>query len=548
MVKCFTTTTCVISTVMICHLNLLCTARKAVPFFCAVIFLSIVHVHGFSQSSLALPRSSPEKQQVSSAAITAFLDAASKSKNEFHSFMLLRHGSVIAEGWWKPYAPQLKHTMYSVSKSFAATAIGFAVTDKKISLDDKVISFFKDKLPDTVSTHLAALTIKDLITMSAGQSPDPTGAILRGEADWVKHFLKVPIVDTPGSKFLYNSAATFMLSAIIQKVTGEKLVDYLNTRLFRPLGIFDIDWELNPEGINAGGWGLRLKTEDMAKFGQLFLQKGKWQGKQLLSESWVEEASSFKIKNAPDTAIALKAKSDWAQGYCYQMWRCRNNAYRADGAFGQYIIVMPDQDAVLAITSETSDMQNIQDLVWQYLLPALNNETTASDSKASAVLKTQQSKLALAIPVFKTSSTATKVSGKTYTLQSNEPGIQKVSFLFKRDQPARLIVQYQTVSDTVMLGNNQWSSSVSRRSGGMPSLTGTTPPPGADGLVTKLAAAYTWNDDQSLEVRLRYTESPHSEVLRFGFNQNNITLRIDNSLKAMTPGANDKNPVINGSY
>src|SRR6185436_19312744 len=208
-----------------------------------------------------------EAEGVSSDSILHFLDAIGNTNNEFHSFMMLRHGKVVAEGWWDPYKPTLKHMMYSVSKSFTATAVGFAVTEKRISVNDKVVSFFPADLPDTVSSYLSSLTIKDLLTMSVGQDPDPTGPIGSNNDNWVAGFFRTPILYQPGSRFLYNSAATYMLSAIVQKVTGQRVLDYLQPRLFSPLGISGIDWEVSPQKVNAGGWGLRLKTEDMAKFG-----------------------------------------------------------------------------------------------------------------------------------------------------------------------------------------------------------------------------------------------------------------------------------------
>jgi CubicO group peptidase (beta-lactamase class C family) len=170
--------------------------------------------------------------------------------------------------------------------------------------------------------------------------------------------------------------ATYVLSAIVQKVTGEKVIDYLYPRLFRPLGIVGATWQESPQGINTGGWGLYLKTEDLAKMGQLFLQKGEWNGRQLLPAEWIEAASSAQVESLPAGVrrenLKVKAKdSDWLQGYGYQMWRCRHNAYRADGAAGQYIIVMPDQNAVIAITANLGDMQAEINLVWKYLLPAL---------------------------------------------------------------------------------------------------------------------------------------------------------------------------------
>jgi CubicO group peptidase (beta-lactamase class C family) len=193
--------------------------------------------------------------------------------------------------------------------------------------------------------------------MSVGQEPDPTGKVVT-ESNWLRSFFSTPILYKPGTRFLYNSAATYMLSAIVTKVTGQKVYDYLTPRLFEPLGIDNADWETDPLGYNTGGWGLRLKTEDIAKFGQLFLQEGKWKRKRILSKKWVKEATTAKIIQHPDLPKEKRDSSDWEQGYCYQMWRARHNAYRGDGAFGQFCLILPDQDAVIAITSETPDMQH----------------------------------------------------------------------------------------------------------------------------------------------------------------------------------------------
>ncbi len=337
------------------------------------LFFLLLNTHISAQKNNALSLSVPEKQGVSSEGISNFLDAAAKSKTEFHSFMMLRHGKVVAQGWWNPYSADLKHTMYSCSKSFTATAIGFAVNEKLLTVNDKVVSFFPKELPDTISSFLSELTVKDVLSMSDGMEPDPTFTVASRDSNWIKSFLAIPILHEPGSTFLYNSLGTYILSAIVQKVTGQKVVDYLKPRLFEPLGITGMDWEVDPKGINTGGWGLRIKTEDMAKFGQLFLQKGKWNGKQILPSAWVEEASTLKIIQHPGYSQAKRDSSDWEQGYCYQIWRCRHNAYRGDGAFGQFIIVMPDEDAVIAITAETPDMQEEINLVWQYLLPAMHD-------------------------------------------------------------------------------------------------------------------------------------------------------------------------------
>ena len=398
----------------------------------ALLLVLFISLQVSSQTSL--PRSTPEAEGVSSKAILEFLNAANSSKHEFHSIMIVRHGKVIAEGWWNPYRPDLKHTLYSVSKSFTSTAVGFAVSEKRLSVNDKVVAFFPNELPETVSLYLAQLTVKNVLSMSDGQDPDPTGAVVSKDSNWVKAFLALPIVNEPGSKFLYNSLGTYMLSAIVQKVTGQKIIDYLQPRLFQPLGIKGVDWERDPKGINTGGWGLRVKTEDLAKFGQLYLQKGKWNGKQILPAVWVEEATTIKIEQTPDFPQIRKDSSDWRQGYCYQFWRSRHNTYRGDGAFGQYILVWPEQDAVIAITAETGDMQGEINLVWDHLFPAFqNNSKLPINSKAQAALKQKLSTLALPLPV-KTDSVINKsVAGNIYTMESNAKNIKTISFDLKNN-------------------------------------------------------------------------------------------------------------------
>ncbi len=401
-------------------------------FSTTLIVILILQLQVSAQQTM-LPRSTPEAEGVSSDSIVQFINATAKSKTEFHSFMLLRHGKVIAEGWWNPYNANLRHTLYSCSKSFTATAIGFAVQEKRLSVDDKVISFFPNDLPDTVSAWLKELTVKDVLMMSDGMEPDPSFAVAAKDTNWVKGFLAVPIKHEPGTQFLYNSLGTFMLSAIVQKVTGQSTLDYLKPRFFEPLGIEGEDWETTLQGINTGGWGLRLKTEDMAKFAEFFLQKGNWNGKQILPASWIEEASTMKIMQDPNAPQSKKDSSDWLQGYCYQMWRCRHNAFRGDGAFGQFMIVMPDQDAVLAITAETPDMQEEINLVWQYLLPAFKENKLPANAAADARLKEKIKSLALPMPAKHVESFAKTINGKTFTASSNNMHLQNVSFNFLND-------------------------------------------------------------------------------------------------------------------
>jgi len=479
-----------------------------------------------------LPRSYPEAEGVASSDILQFLDTVAKSKNEFHSLMILRHGKVIAEGWWNPYNPALRHTMYSTSKSFTSSAVGFAVAEGKIKLSDHVVSYFPSDLPAVVTPALAALTLKDLITMTVGQRPDPTFATMQ-QSNWARYFLSLPIVDSPGHVFLYNSVSPYMLSAIVQKVTGEKIIDYLKPRLFAPLGIEGMDWETSPQLINSGGWGLRIKTEDMAKFGQLYLQQGNWKGKQILPKSWIQEATTFKIDQDPKMTKAKRDSNDWAQGYCYQFWRCRHNAFRADGAFGQYIIMMPDQDAVVVITSETANMQDELNLVWTYLLPAFRKGKLPDNTQDEMMLKQKLSSLSLSPGQPSTDPPlAATISSKTYQTEPNDMNVNEMAFGF--DQ-GRCTLQLRTKDSTyrIVAGNGKWILGETRLAGTPPSLIRPSTGPYFDFGPVKTAVSYSWQDENDLVLTVRYIESPHTDLLLCHFEADKVTLSFDGSLNRM---------------
>jgi hypothetical protein len=283
-----------------------------------------------------------------------------------------------------------------------------------------------------------------------------------------------------------------------------------------------MDWEVDPQGINTGGWGLRLKTEDMARFGQLFLQKGKWNGKQVLPAAWIEEATTKKIDQNPDALQATKDASDWLQGYCYQMWRCRHNAFRADGAYGQYIIVMPDQDAVIAVTSESPDMQDEINLIWEYLLPAIKTDKLPENSALSPTLKQQLSDLALPLPVKGNGSAIiSQISGKTFALDPNDKHLEKISFRFT-DNICKFSMVIDSRDYNFFLGSGQWIPGETTLLG--PNLlllakahfTGLPP--------ARVAGSFGWKDENTLAMVLRYIESPHTETMTCKFEGKRVSI------------------------
>lgn len=406
-----------------------------------------------------LPHSTPEAQGISSSAILNFVEAVEKDIDALHSFMLLRHGQVVAEGWWSPYAPTEPHMLFSLSKSFTSTAVGLAVAEGHLSVTDQVIAFFPEERPDAVSANLAAMQVRHLLSMATGHTEDTTRYLHeQPDGNWVRAFLARPVEREPGTHFLYNTGATYMLSAIVQKLTGQTLLDYLRPRLFDPLGIGPATWESCPRGINTGGYGLNVTTADIARFGQLYLQKGMWQGQQLVPAAWIAEATAKQVSNGS------KPESDWEQGYGYQFWRCRHGAYRGDGAFGQYCIVMPEQDVVLAITSGLGNMQAPLDIVWDQLLPALAANSLPEDPATQAKLSQKLATLALPpVQGAATSPVAAQVSGNRYhfTLDEQqggdprEPKLEAIAFDFA-DAGTTVTLCDTAGEHTVRCGNGAW--------------------------------------------------------------------------------------------
>ncbi len=353
--------------------------RSLFPASIVIAFLAALsHAHAANSS---LPRSTSEAQGISSQAICEFVEAADKI-NTLHSFMIVRHGRVIGEGWWKPEAADKPHNLASLSKSFNSTAVCLAIDEGKLKLDDPVLKFFPNDAPAEVSDNLRAMTVRDLLTMTCGHDSEPKAI---GGGPSVKTFLAQPVPHKPGTHFQYNTMGSYTLSAIVTKVTGQTTLDYLTPRLFEPLGIEKPEWGASAEGNSFGGFGLKLCTEDIAKFGQLYLQKGKWNGKQLIPERWIADATSKQVPNEQESHA--KIGIDWQQGYGFQFWRCTHNAFRGDGAGGQLCVVIPDKDAVIAITADTGNFQGEMNAIWDKLYPAFQAEPLPDDSAGQEKLK-----------------------------------------------------------------------------------------------------------------------------------------------------------------
>lgn len=469
---------------------------------------------------LPLGRSVPEAQGISSAALLAFIDDIEASNLEMHSFMLLRHGLVAAEGWWKPYGAENPHVLFSLSKSFTSSAVGFAVAEGKLSIDDTVISFFPEEAPSKPSKNLAAMRVRHLLTMSTGHHEDSTERTTsRADGNWVRGFFSMPVKHEPGSLFVYNSGASHMLSAIVQKVVGMPIFEYLKPRLFEPLGIEGMTWQTDPRGINTGGWGLSIKTEDIARFGQMYLQKGMWNGQQLLPVEWVEMATSKQVSNENQSNI------DWQQGYGFQFWRCQNNAYRGDGAFGQYCIVMPDQDVVLAITSGVGDMQAVLDRVWKHILPALASEALPAEDILNQRLALKVAKMALRAPKGKSSSEMIRqVNGKVYNFEENPAGLKSLSIAFT-GKTATLTVRDAAGKHSLVCGTDGWllGKTALFGEGGRHAAA-----PG--GGSRPVGAACTWTAEDTFVITAQFYETPFSYTVSSKFSGTEVAVDVSTNV------------------
>ena len=482
-----------------------------------------------------LPRSTPEMQGISSEGISKFLGAIKDSKQEFHSLMILRHGNVVAEGWWAPYSSEHRMQLYSLSKSFTGTAIGLAVREGLLTVNDPIIKFFPDLQPAEISDNLANLQVRHLLSMSVGHEKD---AILILEASapgvpWEKTFLSIPVVNKPGTKFLYNSGASFMLSAIIKKVTGITAHEYLRPRLYEPLNIANTTWGENWEGINMGASHLRMPTEDLAKFGQMYLQKGVWNRQQVISSEWVTEASSKQISNGNND-------SSWGYGYGYQFWLNPPGGFRADGAFGQFSMVFPVLDAVVVITSQSIDTKTTMQIVWDVLLPEMKDAPLPKKSPAHDTLVNELRDLKYTPPQMAlTSPLSDKIESKEFVLDKNPFNTESVAFNFRGDKCIFTLKEDGKPDIVITNGINHWI----RKSNLKPSAHSLFSLRRID-FDSIVAASATWQDEKTLLLTWRYIETVHGDSVTCVFDDDKVTLKFLFSVNQLQGKPDDRADII----
>lgn len=486
--------------------------------------------------SKKLPRAEPSLKNVDAAQIIAFLDYIKKENLELHSFMLFRSGAVVAEGFWKPYGPDRPHMQHSAAKSWTATAIGLAIAEGLINLDDRVVSFFPDLTPNDVSPYLAAMTVRDLLTMRTGHRTGISGGEWRQvTTSWTAAFLNEPVVEAPGSEFIYSSATSYMLSAILTRVTGLTAHAYLTPRLFEPLRMGAISWDISPEGVNPGGNGISCVTEDVLKFGVLHLQKGEWEGERILPADWVKDATRNQVKDVwmaeldgkrflprPDGNIS---PSQRREGYGYQWWMTAHGGYRASGVYGQQCIVLPNHDAVIAITAAIAPKdQRLFPGLWNHLLPSLGTSRLQMDraKSADAALRKRLEQLSLEHLVERTrSNIEASIDGLRYAIADNPNQVREIGVSFEDDLCRFVLVDHR--------GTHVIDAGMGREVEGETSMTGNSLHHQYQPDKLRVVASAAWSDDDTLKMTWRFVETAFCD---------SITLRFDGDKVAMDRSVN----------
>lgn len=360
----------------------------------------------------SFPKASPESMGISSDRLLHMMKKLADLKY-LNSIIILRNGYSVLECWQHPYKRETPHQLFSLSKSFTSCAVGLAQSEGLLKVTDKLISFFPEYAGCVTDKRMLDVTLEDLLTMRSGHLVCATKYML-GQQDYIKAFLSSKLDTEPGTTFTYNSGATYMLAAVIHKVAKENVREYLIPRLFKPLQIVPGVWECCPKGINCGGWGLSLTTDDLAKFSYLLLQRGKWNGKQLIPEDYLAAAT---VKHADNSMNNLP---DWQQGYGYQFWVSRHG-YRGDGAAGQLALILEEYDLCIAATSCLSDMQNLLNIFWEEL-PYLQPNPLPEDAYSHRKLLEYIDDFKIDVPQ---SSVTPRQVNISFQFEENRAGIQK---------------------------------------------------------------------------------------------------------------------------
>ncbi|MEK3683055.1 serine hydrolase domain-containing protein [Paenibacillus sp. FSL R10-2736] len=472
---------------------------------------------------MELIRDLPEKHGLSSQDLSRFVMEVRERGLEVNSFMLLQDGQVTAEFTRMPYLPDTPQLLYSLSKSFTSIAIGIAWDEGLLQLEDAVISFFPDKLPEAVSSNLVQMTVHHLLSMNAGHHEDIYPAVVK-EQDWITAFLAQQVEHEPGSYYRYSTPSSYMLAAILERVSGQSMVDYLMPRLFGPLGIPRPSWETCPRGITAGGMGLSLSTESVARFGQMLLNKGVYNGRRIVSEQYIQRAASEQSDNR-----AGAQRIDSAQGYGYQFHLCRRGCYRGDGSFGQLCLVAPELNIVIAVAASFGSMNRLQvllDLIFEHIFDTLGGSPLPDSGDNAGLQELLSDWSTSALPVVQQLCPGRRLAdglSGPYQIGGNPHGLREISFT-RINTLLKLQMVYGDQRDNVLpfdFSKPVWTEDVFSKD-----LS----------LHRQQVITYAnWLAEDTLKLTLYYIETPYVVTYTIIFGENKLKFRFNINVSLNIP-------------
>lgn len=474
------------------------------------LLFSVAFFSNISMADSKIERTAPTNVGIEPKQIMLMYDSLMNSElTEIHHVVVMVDGKIVSELHPQPFRAEHRHTLYSVSKTFTAVAVGLLVDDGLLSVDDALGKYYPEYMNDEIDPRLRDIKVKDILTMRSGFKTQ--GGMRNSQEHWVKYYLSRPLFADPGTRYSYDSIETYLLSAIVQKITGKTVLELLNERVFRPMGITDVEWERCPEGVVVGGWGIYLSSHSQALFGQLLLQQGEWNGKQLISKEWVKEMMTVRVVRD-------------ANDYGYQIWLCEYpGAWRADGAFGQYIIIVPQKNMVVVLNQcSRSKGWPERSNIWHTVVKnALNCAIEAKPAELKALSDYENS---AKLPLLQGDSTnvlAKRYDGKTFTLNKNKLGWKSVKFGFADGKTILTIVDAEGAKSDIELGYKKWITS---ELAGYPHysisakgrFSGITGP-------FYTGSCYAWNVG-NLEAKIHYVNWVTSLKLVFDFDGKQLTI------------------------
>lgn len=477
-------------------------------------------------------RVSPESVGLRSADILRFINDLEHSETEMHGLMIMRHGKVCAEGWWAPFAPNLRHGLQSHTKTYAATAVGIAYTEGILRLDERLIDIFPDESPEEPSENLKLLTVRDVLCMGCGMDTMPMDS-----EHWIRDFMHTPVNHKPGTTYMYNSTGSTLLGAIVRKKTGEGLHEYLSKRLFCKIGIDpgNLRWLCMADGMEIGGGGLYATTEDNLRLMKLYADGGVWEGERILAEDYVKLAVSNQNESATES-INNPLATDNFLGYGFQIWMCKpEGVYRADGAMGQFTIVFPKQDMIIAINETAVGahwVQNTLNIVWDYL-EKVDAAPVDDDAETADALIRKLASLSLPNPVYlPASKIADEINGKEWNITSGVFSFEMFNFM----APKKLaeIKKFSFEFDNygcILKGSGETDIQIKIATNGSRfiNIVGKT-----DDCTQVLACDGAWIEENVFALNARWVETCFVKKFLFRFEGNKVTIEEDTV--GMMPG------------